>query len=442
MILAEADSNQLDEAPRIFWSWQSDKSPKTCRSFIRQCLADAINEIASSHDLNDADRPEIDHDTKGERGMADITNTILNKIADAAVFVADLTPIGQSEAKKWLPNPNVMIELGWAMHRPGWERVIGVLNTAHGASVEDLPFDIRQRCIITYVLEDGSGIDAKKAVCEKLTKELKAAILVNLEDRAEDLAAAINITGVAAKEDNPSIWASAEESLTHGDAFGRSNKQDIGIADVPRAYMRVIPSGWSGDAPSISDIAKLHQSAAVDAPSTGASDGDFGATEEGYVRYWVTDRPEGELAQTSGMTMYFEDTGEFWTLHGNAVADHKDQLLIRDKLMLGHWSKTLRRSMKLFDQNRSRKTRLVEAGLFGVKDAKWFSEWESDRPNARRNDTKHLKQSSDWSDDAQLTFLTDAYNKVRNLFALERATEAQIIGVLKQFDPERFNEIA
>lgn len=440
--MAEAGSNPIDETPRIFWSWQSDKSPKTCRSFIRQCLADAINDIASDHDLHDADRPSIDHDTKGERGMADITNTILNKIADAAVFVADLTPIAQSEAQKWLPNPNVMIELGWAMHRPRWERVFGVLNTAHGASVEDLPFDIRQRRIITYVLKDGSGVDAKKVVREKLMRELKAAILVNLEDRAEDLAAAINITGVAAKEDNPSIWATAGASLIHGDAFGRSNKREIGIPDVPRAYMRVIPSGWSGDAPSISDIAKLHQSAAVDAPSTGASDGDFGATEEGYVRYWVTDRPGGKLAQASGMTMYFEDTGEFWTLYGNAVADHNGQLLIRDQLMLVHWLKTLRRSMKLFDQYGARKARLVEAGLFGVKDAKWFSEWESDRPNARRNDAKHLKQSSKWNEDAQLTFLTDAYNKVKNLFALERATEAQIVGVLKQFDPERFNEIA
>ena len=99
-MLPEEESSHSTEAPKIFWSWQSDKSPKTCRSFIRQRLSDAINEIASSNNLHDADRPEIDHDTKGERGMADITSAILTKIADAAVFVADLTPIGQSEGKK------------------------------------------------------------------------------------------------------------------------------------------------------------------------------------------------------------------------------------------------------------------------------------------------------------------------------------------------------
>lgn len=130
-------------AAKIFWSWQNDYAPKSCRHFIRAALVEAITQVGNEIGVDDADRPEIDHDTKGERGMADIPTTILNKIADAAVFVADLAPIAQSNDGKWLPNPNVMIELGWAMHRPGWERVIGILNLASGATIEDLPFDIR-----------------------------------------------------------------------------------------------------------------------------------------------------------------------------------------------------------------------------------------------------------------------------------------------------------
>src|SRR6266478_5119403 len=93
-------------APKIFWSWQSDYSSKTCRNFIREALVSAIELVATELAVDDADRPEVDHDTKGERGMADIAVTILNKIANAAVFVADLTPIAQSPAGKWLPNPN------------------------------------------------------------------------------------------------------------------------------------------------------------------------------------------------------------------------------------------------------------------------------------------------------------------------------------------------
>jgi hypothetical protein len=96
--------------------------------------------------------------------MADIAATILNKSVDAAVFIADLTPIARSPDGKWLPNPNVMIELGWAMHRPRWERVIGILNMASGAKVEDLPFDIRQRRVVTFVLAERADKPTRAAV--------------------------------------------------------------------------------------------------------------------------------------------------------------------------------------------------------------------------------------------------------------------------------------
>src|SRR5450759_4670552 len=104
------DSRSGHATPKIFWSWQSDYSERTCRHFIRNALVEAIAQVVAESSLEDAERPEIDHDTKGERGMADIAVTILKKIASAAVFVADLTPIARSPKDKWLPNPNVMIE--------------------------------------------------------------------------------------------------------------------------------------------------------------------------------------------------------------------------------------------------------------------------------------------------------------------------------------------
>jgi hypothetical protein len=424
--------------PKIFWSWQSDYSPKTCRSFIKICLNEAIKQLASELNVEDADRPSLDHDTKGERGMADITNTILNKIANSAVFVADLTPIATSPKGKWLPNPNVMIELGWAMHRPGWERVIGVLNTASGAEEENLPFDIRQRRIITYILDDKADGKTKKSVKAKLTKELKDAILNNLEDRSEELASAKVIDGVSAKKDNPSIWETAGETLIHNDAFGRSRQQEVGLPDVARSYMRIIPVGWKKLVPSIADISSLGSSSAVNAPSDGAADGDFGATEEGYVRYWITDRPASGIAQASNMTMYFEDTGEFWMLHGNAVVEYNDQLLISDRTMLANWSRTLRRAITVMSQFEARRSMRVEAGLFGAKGARWVFELPGDRPISRRNSAEVSRQADDWSNGAQITFLTNAYNNVRNLFALERLPESQVMDILSRVDAERF----
>lgn len=430
----------MGHTAKIFWSWQSDYSPKTCRHFIRDALVDAITQVADEIGVDDADRPEIDHDTKGERGMADIATTILNKIADAAVFVADLTPIAKSPEGKWLPNPNVMIELGWAMHRPGWERVIGILNMASGAKEEDLPFDIRQRRVVTFVLSKDADKQIRAATRVKLVKELKEALRINLEERADDLAATATIVGVAAKSDNYSIWASAGDTLTHNDAFGGARRETVAMPDVPRAYMRIIPAGWKNGPPSVSDIAKLGQSESVDAPSDGASNGNFGATEEGFARYWITGRGETHEMSSTNMTMFFEDTGEFWMLHGSVIAPHQGQLLLRDHPMLGQWSQLLRKAMAVMDRFQAQKTRRVEAGLFGVKDLQWFSEWQGDRTPSRRNDAHEARQNVDWSPEAQLTFLTDAYNRVRNLFALERSTEAEVTRILQQFDSERFRE--
>lgn len=428
----------MGHTAKIFWSWQSDYSPKTCRHFIREALVDAIAQVADEIGVDDADRPEIDHDTKGERGMADIAATILNKIADAAVFVADLTPIAKSPDSKWLPNPNVMIELGWAMHRPGWERVVGILNMASGANVEDLPFDIRQRRVVTFVLSETADKQTRASVRSKLVKELKDALRINLEERADDLAAAVTITGVAAKSDNYSIWASAGDTLTHNDAFGGARRETVAMPDVPRSYMRIIPAGWKNGAPSVSAIAKLNQSERIEAPSDSATSGNFGATEEGYVRYWITGQSEAHELSSTNMTMFFEDTGEFWMLHGSVIAPHQGQILLRDHPMLGQWSQLLRTAMAVMDHFQAQKMRRVEAGLFGVKDLQWFSEWQGDRTPSRRNDTREVRQNVDWSPEAQLTFLTDAYNRVRNLFALERSTEAEVTRILQHFDPDRF----
>jgi hypothetical protein len=136
--------------------------------------------------------------------------------------------------------------------------------------------------------------------------------------------------------------------------------------------------------------------------------------------------------------MFFEDTGEFWMLHGSVIARHQGQLLLRDHPMLGQWSQMLRKAMVVMDRFQAQKIRRVEAGLFGIKDLQWFSEWPGDRTPSRRNDTREVRQNADWSAEAQLTFLTTAYNRVRNLFALERSTEAEVTRILQQFDPERY----
>lgn len=100
---------------KVFWSWQSDTLAKNNHFFVRDALTLALQQVANDLDLTEAERPEIDHDTKGEPGLVSIVDTIFEKINQSAVFVGDLTFIGTTEKGKLLPNPNVMIELGHAM---------------------------------------------------------------------------------------------------------------------------------------------------------------------------------------------------------------------------------------------------------------------------------------------------------------------------------------
>lgn len=128
----------------VFWSWQSDRPSRVTRDIFRDALVAAIDRVAA--DMEEAERPELDQDTKDVPGSPDIVATIFAKIESATVFVADLTPIGVSDSGKHLPNPNVLIELGYAKSVLGPEQIITLWNTSFtNAGPEDLPFDLRHR---------------------------------------------------------------------------------------------------------------------------------------------------------------------------------------------------------------------------------------------------------------------------------------------------------
>ena len=99
----------------------------------------------------------------------------LAKIQQAAVFVADVTPIAVSDGGKQVANPNVLIELGYAKRALGTERVITVWNTAlTNARPEDLPFDMRhRRGPVAFALPPGSTTDELRKVRTDLTKQLE-----------------------------------------------------------------------------------------------------------------------------------------------------------------------------------------------------------------------------------------------------------------------------
>ena len=171
---------------RIFWSWQSDTHQSSGRNFIRGVLTDLVTELNVG--AEDAERPDaddepgeshirVDHDTLGVAGSPPIAETILRKISEAAVFVADVTPVGKTAGGKRLSNPNVMIELGYAMHVLGHKRIVLVMNQVDGAALRHLPFDLRHwRAPVTYSLGKDATEEQQLEVAAALKDELRERI--------------------------------------------------------------------------------------------------------------------------------------------------------------------------------------------------------------------------------------------------------------------------
>ena len=137
----------------IFYSWQSKLPSKINKCFIRAALESAIRAV--SRQFTVTEKLSIDEDMSGKSGSPDIINTILTKIDFCSLFVADLTLIGIQERER-VPNPNVVLEYGYALKSKRPERIISVMNVSFG-SRDSLPFDLKSRCCsVMYDLNERS----------------------------------------------------------------------------------------------------------------------------------------------------------------------------------------------------------------------------------------------------------------------------------------------
>lgn len=149
--------------PTIFYSWQSDDS-KT-NSYIQASLEETIDAITTDPMLEA--RPRLDQDTKHVPGAPDIPSTIITKIENCDIFIADISFVGQYK-NRMLVNQNVLFELGYNMGRHSADNTILLFNADRGR-VTDLPFDLRTKRVIKFSIN--SDPDGKK-----LTKELQKAL--------------------------------------------------------------------------------------------------------------------------------------------------------------------------------------------------------------------------------------------------------------------------
>ena len=164
----------------IFYSWQSDI--KKNKNVIQTCIEKAIKEVKKNFNKEINLKINIDRDTKNRSGSPAISSTIFQKIDMSDIFICDVTLVNKNWYNNFFkyrlsPNPNVLVELGYAINKVGWERVI-CINDLDFSSIEELPFDIRGHRITTF---NSSENNFKENLKSQLVIALKA-IIENYEE--------------------------------------------------------------------------------------------------------------------------------------------------------------------------------------------------------------------------------------------------------------------
>lgn len=158
----------------IFYSWQSDLPNKDNRSFIENCIEKAIkkDKLGFEAGLTVA----IDRDTKKTVGTPDIAGTIFDKIAQTDIFICDISIINGDDEGRKCPNPNVLLELGYAVRTLGWDRIICFYNLKYG-DIKNVPFDLSHRRIFCY---NSDNKNEKEEVSKALSVGIKEMIAKGL----------------------------------------------------------------------------------------------------------------------------------------------------------------------------------------------------------------------------------------------------------------------
>jgi hypothetical protein len=177
---------------KVFWAWQYDLPGKIARHFIRGALEEAIRQINQTEDIDEPNEAfqtgamHLDYGRKNLKGSPDLAIEILKKIDNATVFVGDVTPVGKGQPYKTdegvesdgklLMNPNVAIELGYALKTLTTENVLMVMNGHYGKR-SDMPFDLGHKGgPIIYNLRPGAQKEEIAAEKKKLVAILVEAL--------------------------------------------------------------------------------------------------------------------------------------------------------------------------------------------------------------------------------------------------------------------------
>ncbi|MGO9421163.1 hypothetical protein [Roseiarcus sp.] len=308
---------------KVFWSWQSDRPAKYCRNVIQDALGRALTALSDELELDPSEGPELDHDTKDEAGMSAIADTIFRKIEEAGVFVGDITSAGRSDGGRELPNPNVLIELGWAWAHHSHENIILVANKAYGPkNYEQLPFDVRhRRAAILYLVPKGADDARIEQATIELSEHLREALRKSLANWLTAKANDPGPSGKPSRPGDPSVWFEAATLLRHQPVYGGDGQRGARPAEGRRIYVRIVPERFRDGIPAARAV---HEWSGPNGSSGLHPLGpwrrcDGGLNGDGVLRYASV--KEGDPTDTWTATQWFRDSGELWTFDTERLSD-------------------------------------------------------------------------------------------------------------------------
>jgi hypothetical protein len=256
---------------KVFWSWQSDTPGKIGRHFVRDALNAAIERLKQTPEIEEPTSREarsamhLDQDRKGISGSPDLARVILEKIEQAAVFVADVTSVGitttttqknETEPKKII-NPNVAIELGYALHALGDRALLMVMNEHYGSRA-DLPFDLQSKAgPIMFTLSPDADRKTIAAALRQLTAQLAEALELCIAQHVETVRRQTPFPEAELK-DGPARFRAPGQALgiRNPAGFGDPGGTIISLAPGPAMWLRLMPPFDQGKKLKIPDLGK------------------------------------------------------------------------------------------------------------------------------------------------------------------------------------------
>ena len=320
---------------KVFWSWQSDTPGKISRHFVRDVLSEVIEDLRQPGEIEEPSEREarealhLDHDRKGVSGSPDLAPTIFAKIAQAAVFVADVTlvaAIASSDDRKpkRFINSNVAIEYGYAQCALGDHSILMVQNTYYGDR-DDLPFDLKHKagpiqfCLSPKATRAEIGVE--KAKLKGILIEALRLCLGQVAVKAESVKF----------DETPSVGSRATfwqpgEALAHLNLRGmwESDDQiDYRFAEQRIFYLRLLPTSVEPHQFSVTALHDVVLQRRLEVLTRTTGGGSAGRNRFGAIAY----EPHGTAATVRALSQLFRN-GEIWGVTSELVASFYGELVI------------------------------------------------------------------------------------------------------------------